>query len=497
MRTRTRVHAVALASLLLGAIPGTAYGVEVSTRWFEWDERLEWTPSYMFPETVNGVHTGFFWPVSDPVPTAVFSGVGAGRFNQGLDNLVCWGYNSNCSGPFNSSEHFFNIVLEGSYDEDPSAGTDGGQNWTEVNWNYGSAGVICPPSAVAADGCWRPFAFILDEGLNDNRGGATWLFRPNDEDNGDNASLVLNWPFAAVGARSSSDSWMNAGFSAYARSSTFDPGGTAYGIKGRLFLDHANDRSGPNQIGFDMLTEYNSTDPAARAGGIIGGRFTVRTSGTTNIRDAVYLDGLHVNVETRSTSTGMSLYSGYAIRTHHDFSGKDVTLERSAGLFVDQPTAPGSNTSTRNHYGVLIDDQRLDSVGMEGGQAIAVMPQSTKNGAEGNLYMAGGTNDTGHLQLAQDHIWADTSNNRLRYKNDGAPTSPTDGKYLVMGGTPGGYGPVAWAQSGVTCATACSFLGGTCQNSVCLEQVNGSTCNQTLKQVACTVTDAKRMCLCN
>jgi hypothetical protein len=40
-------------------------------------------------------------------------------------------------------------------------------------------------------------------------------------------------------------------------------------------------------------------------------------------------------------------------------------------------------------------------------------------------------------------------------------------------------------------------MGGSCQNSVCLEQLNGSSCNQTLKQVACTTTDAKRMCLCN
>jgi hypothetical protein len=501
MRTTGKVRAGVLAALVLGAASAAAAGQDAGTdatfKWFSSNDPFRWTPVYQFPTTTNGVHTGFSWPVSDPVKTAMFSGVGASYFNQGLDNLVCWGYNANCSGPFNRSEHFFNIVLEGSYDEDPAAGTDFGQNWVEVNWNYGAAGVTCPAVPTEQDGCWRPFGFVLDEGLNSTRGGAMWFFNANDEEKGDNTSLALSWPWAAFGTHVNHDMWYDSGLSSFTRSSTFDPGGTAYGIKGRFYLDHTNARSGPHQIGIDMLTDYSSTDSAARAGGIIGGRFTAKTSGWTSGRDAVFMDGLHVNLEATSTGTGMTLQSGYAIRAHHDFSGQSVAFTSTAGLYVDQPTAPGTFTTTGSHYGVLIEDQRFDRGGMDNGQAIAVKPQTTSNGSEGNIHMAGGTHNTGHVQLASDHLWADTSNNRLRFKNDAAPTSATDGKYLVMGGTGGGHGPVGWAQAGVACATACSFMGGSCQNSVCLEQLNGSSCNQTLKQVACTTTDAKRMCLCN
>lgn len=144
-----------------------------------------------------------------------------------------------------------------------------------------------------------------------------------------------------------------------------------------------------------------------------------------------------------------------------------------------------SGASITNLYGLHVTD--LGGVGSTNTDPIRVEAQ-TGTGAQGNIRMAGGAYNTGHLQLGSTHLWEEAAG-KFSAKN-GTPASASDGVRLVTSARSSTSGPTAWAANGVSCATACGNIGvANCADSVPLDGTNTALGN-------CTGTTGVRVCEC-
>ncbi len=454
---------------------------------------------------------GTYFPVTTPVVTQIFLGTEGGYFGycvggpsagltctsdatcpggvceQTLDNTFCVSYNMSCSGVrTNGKEYGFNDVLETTYDSSPAPGR---QTWIERNWNYiSSSGTF-----------WRPFHFALEVDANSTcvggtnpggyctlgdlagvctgggtctgavpTGGARWTFIPNNR-NG-NTALHLSWPFAAFNLRMGTDEYWYNGFSSWMRSSDINPGGTTSGGKFATYLDHTNDRRGYGLNGLYSIIDFNATTSTAKSGIVTAGYFDARISGSTPNREITSLTGLRSDINLIPDTGPEPVGPSYGLFVQFNPTGNGVTSSGHTGIYVATPGAPGTGTTIVQQDGLVIADQQLGRSGGTGA-AIRISSQTTSDGTEGNLTLEGGNWNTGHVQLAQAHLWRDASGGRLRYRNDAAPAAENDGTAVVTGTSSISHGVVLW---GVTTLVDPNFDTG---NKVCSS--SGLTCVET------------------
>ena len=121
--------------------------------------------------------TGIWFPLTHPKSTYWFAGVIAtdvGGNSQTADNVLCWAYNSDCSGGrFDMTEHAFKLQLEATFSPasgSPSiCGPTGDEACSQIEWNIDYIPVAGPSGGAA----WRPLAFHLTEESQDLDGAAS------------------------------------------------------------------------------------------------------------------------------------------------------------------------------------------------------------------------------------------------------------------------------------------------------------------------------------
>lgn len=316
---------------------------------------------YNFSGCIGGSNPGTACPNGNSDCT------GGGTCQTWLDSIYGVGYNvSNAAGARTDSANYsLTDNWEFAYDGLPA--TTGMQAYIEKNWNYISA----------AGTAWRPFYFILDTTANSSEGGAHWRFIPNDlKDQSTrgggapyNESLLLTWPFSSVGLIEGTDTYNDAGFSAFARTSNYDPGSPQIGAKSVLLFDHTSDLSARTFYGLSSVLDL-SADVSS------------------------------------STKSG--------------------TIDAIA---IPQPAAPDSSGTATAVNGLYVADLGLNRTGMGNGSAILVGSQTTTDGSEGNVKLAGGAYNTGHVEVGSTHLF-ESAAGTLRTKAS-APTSATDGNNVL------------------------------------------------------------------
>jgi hypothetical protein len=474
--------------------------------------RSDGTGDMEFPY-VSEDPSGFTFPTEGPVPSEIFLGTqgtyfGHCRGSQNedsqctadsdcpggtceriFDNALCLAYNEDCSGVRkNKREYAFSDVFETTYDSAPA---EGRQTWIERNWNY---------DPVVGPG-WRPFHFALEVDANSTcvggnnegafctvldeagvcggggtctgappSGGARWTFTPNNR-NG-NTSLQLRWPWVATNARLGTDPYFLYGFSSWMRTSSFDPGTTTAGARFTTYVDHSNDRRGPNLDGIHSVIDFNTTSANGKVSWLHAGFFDARVSGSTPGRTIDVLTGVRSEVNLVSTGGPQLIGQTYGVLVQFNPSGTGIADSGHTGILINTPAPPGSGTTIGTQNGLWVADQQLARSG-GGGSAILVSAQTVNDASEGNLRLDGANWNNGHIQLFQAHLWRDAVRGVLRYKNAGAPVSETDGNALVTGTGSDAHGVVLW---GVSTAIDPSFDTG---DEVCAASGVGLKCVET------------------
>jgi len=270
-------------------------------------------------------------------------------------------------------------------------------------------------------------------------------------------------------------------------SSVSDPGTTNIQFPLTFNVDHINDRHSYPDIGLYQTIDFNSTNAAAQVSSITAAKFEAKTSQTTAGRVMPYLFGTEtlMNVGGRVADPMVNL-AGH--RNLWQVTVQNQTILQSSGIELDGLGSLGSFTTIANHYGILITDQSYSATGVTAGDAIRIDSQTTTAGVnEGNLRMAGGAYNTGHLLLGSTHIW-ESAAGTLRTKGTSNPSSSTDGFVILnksnfvndqTGQSPNNHGVMMWGR--VT-ETNANFDTG---DEVC--QASGLTCQTTFNPGGTTV----------
>jgi len=262
-------------------------------------------------------------------------------------------------------------------------------------------------------------------------------------------------------------------------------------------LDHTDDRSADNQTGFAQLLDFNSTNAAAKTGVMTAGRFSMTVSGSTASRTVGTSQAVKAIFNSTATGAAFSSMIAYALVAEMNFGGSSAQVfTRTSQLYLSPMAALGSTTTIANHYGILISDQGYANTGMTAGDAIRIDSQTTTAGVnEGNLRMAGGAYNTGHLLLGSTHLWEESSG--VFAIKGSTPTSASDGFKVAVSKRSTTSGIAAWAAATISCDTACTNVGGmTCDTATCISGTGGG-CTAIGTSVACNVTDQRRLCGCH
>jgi len=172
-------------------------------------------------------------------------------------------------------------------------------------------------------------------------------------------------------------------------------------VGGRFSALHIGSAGGGTAAGVAMLGgDFLSNITAGTSktvGEQIAGRFQVKISGTTNTTT----DGIGLQVLTPS--------------------GSGHTMTNATGIKLDDLASIPTITT---YYGLRIGDQ--SDVSIATNQAIEIDTQDGANQAagKGNIHMAGGAFNTGHVQCGASHLWFDGTNLLVKVS---APASASDG----------------------------------------------------------------------
>jgi len=114
---------------------------------------------------------------------------------------------------------------------------------------------------------------------------------------------------------------------------------------------------------------------------------------------------------------------------HRGWTGSDQTTINWLDFFRVDALGSGANASYLNVNGFYISD--LEGRGSTTNRAIYVASQSGADADKGNIEMAGGAWNTGHLVVGTVHIWQNGTDLRMSV---GEPTGATDG--AIIGSDP-------------------------------------------------------------
>jgi len=124
---------------------------------------------------------------------------------------------------------------------------------------------------------------------------------------------------------------------------------------------------------------------------------------------------------------GVAIYEGNTYQSAHaveaKFSLSDTSTITSAVHFRAFTPSIASGATLSSIVGLQVEDLAGGSTAPADGQAIKVFSQSFGSATKGNVYLAGGDWNTGHLVLGAAHAWA--TSGEIRFSTT-APTSATD-----------------------------------------------------------------------
>jgi hypothetical protein len=405
-----------------------------------------------------GANRAIYWPTFAPVVTKFFLGTtGVGTpLNGQDDNVICRAYNTDCSGrKFVEGEHTFKDQIEATFDSTVGPGII---EAVELNWDF---------SPDNTSFSWRPFGMFLDTTANsgDGRANFNWV-----SERGSRYALELRGNKAAFNRDGLVEGMIG-------RFSVFDKlentmTDTTFGEYLIGKVRHTNDGRSWDYVGSLSDVTYDATSPTSALGGIYGLRTHVSVAGDNPGRIVNRLVGHEINL----TFAGSGLATNwYGLDVEFRPTGANGTASGAVSLIhLASPAPVGPGTTIGGFYGLEIDD--FGSIGAWG-HAILVRTQ-TGGSLRGNIQMAGGGWNSGHLGLGAAHLWYDPTGQRLRVSTV-TPNAATAGNAVVTGTGVDTYGPVSWAADGTSGTTACAAMGLTCVTAFTPRNSGTPGCNST------------------
>jgi hypothetical protein len=339
-----------------------------------------------FATTADGVFQGFEWPVSNPATMKVRAGVRPTLFTPTLDNIFAISYNINGGTRDDTGQHSFIKQTEFDF-------FDGTNHNVEDFFSYTTAGGTS----------WRPQAF----GLNTTTGRATWEYKPNNDNSGNNRSLELIFPHVAFNRDTAAGNYAGNGCSFFFYAKDYSASGSMMGALSAEVL-------------FDQSTDFTGSENAA---------FVARL----------------------------------------DFSPTSRTTGYTYGCVVPTPIAPGSGSTVAGFIGVRVLNARIDL--LTDGQALQIDSQTVSNADQGNLKMSGVGYNHGHYVTGGWHLWDENSGGATLRAKYGAPTSDGDGNAIMFVQTglaafTQTYATASHTHSNPTSATLTDSTGGSANTTL-------------------------------
>jgi len=391
-----------------------------------------------------------------PVPGVSRDGVDGQR-----NNILVWGYNVDPStgGRVNWTESKFVQQIESSF-------YDGTQQLIEYNWDYQNAAGIQ----------WRPLYFRL---LTAPAAGP--LVQDTSELQIKMCATCQNLNLSSHG--NVSVGGFGFGWDSVRLSVLHEVSGVGsttddrYGIYSSLRWRPAGTTTAEVLSGTTSEAVWEASGASASSVGfLVGGQGIAEIRGDQPTARTVtgHAAGLEARCAIRSGVTGGGSAKCYGLRAEASGPAEGTfSVPVLAGVLVASPGTTGANVTISRGAGILINDQR--GYGSVSQGSLVIDPQTGGNGtgSKGNLLMAGGGFDDGHLSLGGGHIWFDPAGRRFRVKSQ-APTAQADGTPLVTGTGSDSHGLLKWgdgrdptfdtglevcAASGLTCVRTMSTSG--------------------------------------
>ncbi len=213
---------------------------------------------------------------------------------------------------------------------------------------------------------------------------------------------------------------------------------------------YANAGSDGEILGADLLAVWQNAGTATTYPSMVGGRFENYMGKSSSSLMTQVGGDFRTYISAPAGATVTNQYAGYFYRQYNNVAN---VISSASSLYLASPCkldansfCAGSAAVITENYGLWIADQK--GYGMLNDAAIRVDSQSGGTGAKGNVWLAGGTWNTGHHRLEDAHVFWDTSRNVLRVKDSAAgPTTDADGNAIVMGTGSDSHGVLLWGSS--------------------------------------------------
>lgn len=440
---------------------------------------VTWTGVHEFDSTVLFADgQSLEWPhvSGDPPPQAGFritkfhaAPAGQETHPNGEDDeqwMICYNCVEGATFREDASQHAWNQKIEATY-------WDGATESLEYNWNYTSP----------ANKKWRPFAFRLfidgtcsgsaafcvddadctsgETCENANRASFSWNTRPDNVV----ADFELRWGTGRARFTRGLDGVVT-------HSGTTDGTGLLTGFSLASAIETQDDVSGPDVFGAWLENDFSSPADGAVLNGLVGLGSGNTFSGAASGRDVtgrmVAVDAWNSIEQTGGGAPTVSEVIG--LRYRFAPTGQNVAIIESDGLRIESPADFSSSNpvTVESHFGLRIMDQA--GLGSVSGDALSIDPQSTNpDPGRGNLTLAGGGWNDGHLRLGDGHVWMDSTAGVPRF-SVGAPAAESDGTPLHSPpGTDSRWGGIHWGDSTSpdhnTGSKVCALAGLTCRET--------------------------------
>lgn len=416
-----------------------------------------WTGSQSFAGTTvaaQGLQLGAFqsilWPtVGNSTTAGIRLFTEAGIFNGFLDNVFYQCYNCTAidTARADPSEHQFKQQTEYTYFDTPTSEA------VEVNWDYASA-----------DGAtlYRPFGYFLRvTGGTPNHQG-NWFFNTN---LGERGLTIRNGGIRVGNGVDGSETFEVYGSAALRGTTTLlGPSRFYPSLAPTTSGNHAalevlpswsavSTSATPSLFNLDASATLDLGTPDARAGyASVYANPKLSGSATGNVLDRVL--GVWSAPQMGSTGAGTQVLDFVAYRAQLYLNlGSGWSANTACYFCADNVLADvlPAGASLERFFGLRLPD--LGGLGAVN-HAILIDAQTGGSGAKGNLRLAGGGFDSGHLDLGGLHVWNDGGVLRV---NPAPPAGPSDGTAFQPGD------PDLETIAGLTCTEGASLTwsGGT------------------------------------
>lgn len=217
----------------------------------------------------------------------------------------------------------------------------------------------------------------------------------------------------------------------------FDRLGTSESFGVRIegtFRSAETSGAGPEFNAASLDAGAESAAAGTKIAGIRGVRARPRVFGAASGLFVGALSGLEGAPEVLSTGPGTTLDVVTGLKTGGTLGGSSYKINNLfGGYFGSWALGSMAGVQVDRAYGVFVGDQQGSILGGLENHAILVAAQSTGgSGSRGNVTLAGGNWNDGHLALGTRHLWIDGAGS-LRMKN-GAPVSDADGEEFLRSG---------------------------------------------------------------